>query len=244
MPKAGEMRARARFSLENSIFSQIWLTLLVYNLLATIIMGLPSTIGSALSKVSPAVAAAVGVPLVVCSILLSGPFTYALSRIFLRVAKGDKNIQVSDVFVGFKERFADSVILAFLRSFFIFLWSLLLIIPGIVKAYAYSMAFYIQQEDDGKKTWRQCLDESAELTNGYKSKLFWLDLSFIGWFILGLLCFGIGVLWVEIYHQEARAHFYEELKAIKYGVPEEKRTEESAPEDDVVFKDPLDEDDD
>ena len=239
MPTASEIRARARYSLDNSIFSQIWLMLLVYSLLVGVISGLPGTISTAISRISPVLAAALGVPLVICTILLSGPFEYAMSRIYLRVARDDKNIQVADVFIGFKECFAESVILQFLRALFIFLWSLLLIIPGIIKAYAYSMAFYIFQESDGKKTWRECLDESSELTNGYKGKLFWLDLSFIGWFILGALCFGIGILWVQVYHQQARACFDEELKAIKYGAPEE---EPASPvtddEDDVVFKDP------
>jgi len=238
-----QIRERARFSLENSIFSQIWLMLIVYGLLVSVISGLPGTISSAISRISPVFAAALGVPLMICSILLYGPFDYAVSRIYLRVAKGDKDIRVADVFIGFKECFAESVILEFMRSLFIFLWSLLLIIPGIIKAYAYSMAFFIFQESDGKKVWRECIDESKNLTDGYKGKLFLLDLSFIGWFILGFLCFGIGVLWVSVYHQEARAHFYEELKTIKYGAPETEETPASDAEDDVVFKDPEDDED-
>ena len=51
---------------------------------------------------------------------------------------------------------------------------------------------------------------------GYKGKLFCLDLSFIGWYIVGALCLGIGVLWVTPYHQTARANFYEALQA-EYG---------------------------
>ena len=243
MPTCSEFRARARFSLENSIFSQIWLMLIVYSLLVSVISGLPGTISTAISRISPVLAAALGVPLMICSILLYGPFDYAMSRIYLRVAKGDKNIQVSDIFLGFKTCFAESVILEFLRSLFVFLWSLLFIIPGIIKAYAYSMAFYIFQDSDGKKTWRECLDESNTLTNGYKGKLFLLDLSFIGWFILGALCFGIGLLWVGIYHAEARAHFYEELKVIKYSASEGEEAPASDAEDDVVFKDPEDDED-
>ena len=238
-----QIRERARFSLENSIFSQIWLMLIVYGLLVSVISGLPGTISSAISRISPVFAAALGVPLMICSILLYGPFDYAVSRIYLRVAKGDKDIRVADVFIGFKECFAESVILEFMRSLFIFLWSLLLIIPGIIKAYAYSMAFFIFQESDGKKAWRECIDESKNLTDGYKGKLFLLDLSFIGWFILGFLCFGIGVLWVSVYHQEARAHFYEELKTIKYGATEEPAAPQEA-EDEAVFKDPFEEEND
>ena len=243
MPTASEIRARARYSLENSIFSQIWLMLLVYSLLVSVIAGLPASIGSAVAR-NPALAAALSIPLTICTILLSGPFEYAMARIYLRVAGGNKDVSVSDVFVGFKECFAECVILQFVRSALIFLWSLLFIIPGIIKAYAYSMAFYISQESGGKKTWRECLEESKTLTDGYKGKLFCLDLSFIGWFILGALCFGIGILWVQVYHQQARAHFYEELKVIKYGASEVEDAPKAEGEDDVVFKDPFEEEDD
>ena len=244
MPRAFEIRARARYSLENSIFSQIWLTLLVYSLLVSVISGLPSSISTWVSRISPGLAVGLGVPLTIASVLLSGPFDYAMSRIYLRVAKGDKDVTVSDVFLGFKTCFAESVILEFMRALFTFLWSLLFIIPGIVKAYSYSMAFFILQESDGKKSWRDCLEESKTLTDGYKSKLFCLDISFLGWYILGLICFGIGVLWVDIYHAEARAHFYEQLKAIKYGVPETEEPSASDAEEDVVFKDPFEDDED
>ena len=103
--------------------------------------------------------------------------------------------------------------------------------------------YFIFQESDGKKAWRECIDESKNLTDGYKGKLFLLDLSFIGWFILGFLCFGIGVLWVSVYHQEARAHFYEELKTIKYGATEEPAAPQEA-EDEAVFKDTFEEEND
>ena len=49
--------------------------------------------------------------------------------------------------------------------------------------------------------------------NGKKGKLFCLDLSFIGWMIVGSLAFGVGTLWVTAYMQSARANFYEDIKA-------------------------------
>ena len=215
MPKSKIIREKARISLQRDLFSGVWMTLILCGMIASAIISIPSSF-SGLSYTHAAVAALVGVPGIVASILLGGPFSYALARMYHKVALGEK-VRIPDVFLGFKENFAGSLVLALMRSLFIWLWSLLFIIPGIVKSYAYSMAFFIQQESNGEKNWRTCLDESKELTYGYKGKLFGLDLSFIGWYIVGYLCFGVGALWVTAYHQEARAHFYEELKKIKYG---------------------------
>lgn len=209
-----EIRMRARESLERRLFGYVWLTLLVCSLIYGVIVGLPSFLSSLLTRVSPAVGALVGFPLFLVGLVLSGPMEYGLTRVFLKVARGNKKIDLAELFCGFREEIGESFLLGLLRSVFIFLWALLLIVPGIIKAYAYSMAFYIQQEAKDK-SWRVCLDESAALTDGYKGKLFLLDLSFIGWYLVGLLCLGVGMLWVSVYHAEARAHFYEELKKIK-----------------------------
>ena len=166
--------------------------------------------------------------------------TFGITGIYLRTAQNknkDGKINFSDLFLGFKNNFAESAVLYFMRNLFIFLWALLFIIPGIIKAYAYSMAFYIQQENKDKN-WRTCLDESAALTDGYKGKLFLLDLSFIGWYIVGFLCLFVGVLWVSAYHNMARAEFYEELKRIKFGTTE--TTTESDEEDSDPFFDSYD----
>ena len=71
---------------------------------------------------------------------------------------------------------------------FIFLWSLLLIVPGIIAAYRYSMAMFILLDDPDKSV-MQCIRESKEMTYGHKTELFVLDLSFIGWSILSVIPF-------------------------------------------------------
>ena len=103
------------------------------------------------------------------------------------------------------------LVLYILQFIYIFLWTLLLIIPGIVKSYSYSMAFYIMN-DHPEYTATQCLDESRRMMNGHKLDLFCLHLSFIGWIIVSILTCGIGVLWVDPYMQLSQANFYEELK--------------------------------
>ncbi len=88
-----------------------------------------------------------------------------------------------------------------------FLWFLLFIIPGIVKAYAYSMVPYILAENPriGAK---RAIMISNEMTKGYKFDMFVLDLSFLGWYILGLIAFVVGTLFVNPYYNATRAELY------------------------------------
>ena len=206
-----DIRAKARDTLEHSLFGSTWITLVIITVIFGVIVGLPGSIGELISGRNIALIASVGVIFFVLSILIEGPMEYGITRIFLGVVRKTKKADIKDMFIGYSEALTESVVLGLLRTVFIALWSLLLIIPGIIKAYAYSMAFYIQQDSDNKD-WRYCLDRSQEMMRGHKGKLFLLDLSFIGWYIVGALCFGVGILWVSVYHSVARAHFYEELR--------------------------------
>ena len=222
------IKDRAYADLEKRIFGYVWIMLILCALITSFVSSIPSLLSTLLSRFSPRIGSLLGVPLLICGCLVGGPMTFGMTGIYLRTAQGknkDGKINFSDLFLGFKNHFAESAVLYFLRNLFIFLWSLLFIIPGIIKAYSYSMAFYIQQENKDKN-WRTCLDESTALTDGYKGKLFLLDLSFIGWYIVGFLCLFVGVLWVSAYHNMARAEFYEELKRIKFGTGETESGEE------------------
>lgn len=130
---------------------------------------------------------------------------------FMAIARGGET-EIGRIFNGFKgEKLSKSLVLYLLESIYILLWSLLLIIPGIIKAYSYSMAFYIMN-DHPEYTAKQCLEESRRMMDGHKLDLFLLQLSFIGWIIVGALTFGIGMLWVEPYMQTATACFYDQIK--------------------------------
>ena len=87
---------------------------------------------------------------------------------------------------------------------------LLLIIPGVIKSYAYCMAPYINMNNENL-TAEECINQSMKLTDGYKMKLFLLDLSFIGWYLLGFITLGIGLLWVVPYHYIARIIVFEDI---------------------------------
>jgi uncharacterized membrane protein len=125
--------------------------------------------------------------------------------------KRSKHAQIEDLFDGFRH-FEHSLVLYIVRTLFIVLWSLLLIVPGIVAALRYSMAMYILH-DNPELTGMDALRRSKDLTKGYKGRLFGLYLSFIGWAILCIFTLGIGYLWLVPYIKVAEANFYEGLKA-------------------------------
>ena len=91
-------------------------------------------------------------------------------------------------------------------------WGLLLIIPGIIKSLAYSMTYFISK-DHPEYSIDECIEASKRMMDGHKGELFVLYLSFIGWFLLGILTLGIGYLWLIPYMDTTIAHYYEELKA-------------------------------
>lgn len=97
------------------------------------------------------------------------------------------------------------------RNIFLFLWTLLLIIPGIVKSYAYRMVPYILADNPNIGTMR-AIELSNRMTYGHKLDMFILDLSFIGWYILGALCFGIGIFFVKPYEHATNAELYLTLR--------------------------------
>lgn len=98
----------------------------------------------------------------------------------------------------------------FWRGLYIFLWSLLLVIPGIVATYSYAMTPYILAENP-KLTAREAIAASKELMRGNRWRLFCLNFSFAGWCLLCVLTLGIGNLWLCPYHEAAQAAFYREI---------------------------------
>jgi uncharacterized membrane protein len=105
------------------------------------------------------------------------------------------------------------------RSVLVFLWSLLLVIPGIVMSYAYSMVPYLMAENPGMG-YRRALELSKAMTWGHKLDMFVLDLSFIGWYLLGALALGLGAFFVFPYDNATKAELYQVLKqeALKKGL--------------------------
>ncbi|MGN0771566.1 MAG: DUF975 family protein [Christensenellales bacterium] len=212
-----QLRQNARNQLDNQLFGNKWMIMLVICLIPTLIDGL--------------LAATMYASFL--SLLIFGPFNYAIAKASYRIVKGEE-VKIVNVFDGFTDDFGKSFVLGLLYTIFVFLWSLLLVIPGIIMSYAYSMSYYLQQ--DGRYndlSAKQLLDKSREIMNGHKGQLFLLDLSFIGWYIVGALCLGVGTLWVNVYHQVARANFY------KCIIDEVDPVVESEEDGDVIDVDPF-----
>ncbi|MDN6639273.1 MAG: DUF975 family protein [Tetragenococcus sp.] len=145
-------------------------------------------------------------------------FTTAMGWTFLDILRGQKEVirPFKDIFRTFRAPYALAVLVIYLlTAVFRFLWGLLFIIPGIIKYYSYSQSYYIYY-DTYKNTgetpgYLDSITASRHLMNGFKAKLFFLDLSFIGWHILSLLTFGIGYLWLMPYIYATKSAFYQEL---------------------------------
>lgn len=94
-----------------------------------------------------------------------------------------------------------------LKGVYNFLWSLLLIIPGIVKFYSYRMVPYILADNPNIGA-KRAIDLSREMMDGNKFSMFVLDLSFIGWYLLGVLLFGVGIFLVNPYVNATESELY------------------------------------
>lgn len=179
------LKQRARDLLGNKIFGEQWMMMLLVCLVA-----------SAISGVFP--------------LVLMGPMSYGLALVFLQSARTGEKVKFEDVFKGFDD-VGENILLGLMQTLIVMLWSFLFIIPGIVKAYAYSMSFNIKV-DHPDWGWKQCLDESQRMMNGHKWELFVLNLSFIGWVLLCMLTMGFGSLWLVPYQQMTHTLFYQKLK--------------------------------
>ena len=138
------------------------------------------------------------------------PMSWGVAVAFLEVSRGNKP-DLGWLTRGYS-RFSEVFLTMLLREIYVGLWTLLLIVPGIVKSYSYAMTPYILQDDPDCK-YDDAICRSMSMMQGHKMDLFLLDLSFLGWAILCLLTLGIGFLFLSPYWQTTRAKFYEELVA-------------------------------
>lgn len=141
--------------------------------------------------------------------LIIVPLTLSLCIIFLGITKGTRP-EVKDLFSGYADLWS-AIKVQFFACLFILLWSLLFIIPGIIKAFSYSMAFYVLAENKGMSA-LEAIRKSKELMDGHKMDLFVLGLSFIGWSLVVAFTFGLAAIWVVPYMETTAANFYNSIK--------------------------------
>lgn len=134
---------------------------------------------------------------------------------FLLASKAEQNnesIPFSTLGMGFKSGIYINVIKTlFLRSLFIFLWTLCFIIPGIIRGYAYAFVPYILAENPNIPS-NRALELSKRMTDGEKMEMFFLDLSFILWWLLGCITCFIGFVFIAPYYNATHAELYHALK--------------------------------
>ena len=144
-------------------------------------------------------------------IILLPLFEFGVIQYFIHMARKEV-ASPKDLLAAFDSESLASVIILFLvKSIFISLWFLLLIAPGFIKACSYAMAVYILRDNPNMKP-LDALNKSKIMMDGHKWQYCCLILSFTGWFILSLLTFGIGLLWLIPYMKLSSANFYENLR--------------------------------
>ena len=142
------------------------------------------------------------------------PALVGAQRFFLRNL--NRPAEIKEIAYAYDNNYLETVKTIFMRDLFIFLWSLLLIVPGIIKSYEYRMIPYLMAEDP-TLTRQRAFEESKRMMTGQKWNTFVLDLSFLGWYILSALTLGIlAIFYVGPYQSLTNAALYEKLR---YGMP-------------------------
>lgn len=149
------------------------------------------------------------IPRYIATLLITLPITWGFTVLFLGVYRDGEEVKVEKLFDGFKDygRILGTTLLSYV---YIVLWTLLLIIPGIIKGYSYALTPFILKDHPELK-FNGAIEESMRLMDGRKMRLFVLDLTFIGWGLLCIITCGIASLWVQPYRYTAHAAFYQEV---------------------------------
>ncbi len=191
MKQAFDYRLAARQSLNEN-----WLTAAGFTL---VYMAISIVVSSILSKIHNSGS--------LIAVFLLLPMTWAYAVVWLDFFN-TKKLEFGYLKTGYNSRIFTTMAL---QTIYTYLWSLLLIIPGIIKGYSYAMTPYLLKENENLKN-NEAIELSMKMMDGHKMELFILDLTFIGWIILTILTFGLGSLWLSPYMYSARAHFYNDLK--------------------------------
>lgn len=243
---SAEMKTIARNALRDN-WQKVFIGMFVFYLLTSAIPGLinallpnpfPTTINELTGE---EVGATVGD---LYLIVLQGAFQVGMCSFMIAFFR-KRDIHPGYLFDGF-ENFLKSFCLLFVMGFFIFLWTLLLIIPGFIAAFRYSQAFYILA-DNPEKGVMECINESKAMMDGNKGRLFYTELSFFGWLLLAsvpqvildillphfgvlrvalTLIFSIPMMFVMIYMNTTQTVFYDLVSGNLIAKPEQSFADE------------------
>ena len=214
---ASELRLKARQSLKGNYWNAVLMAFLASIFGALIVNGgtfdldfkqeVPTILQDLPKIVARVLLAVIGTfsALSLVHLILGGVVQLGYAQYLLK--QQDREISaMKDLFSQF-DRFKDGFLQLFLRKLFVALWSLLLVIPGIYKSFAYSMTPFLMAEDPTLSA-RAAMRLSEEKMDGHKWELFCLELSFIGWILLAVITFGVGEIFLAPYMNAAFAAFY------------------------------------
>ena len=185
MVKISNIKKRAKYRLKRN-WGNAWGAVLLYLTLVTLI-------------------SCTGVGIAFISV-----FTVGYCAVYLSIIRTGK-AQMSELFCGWKDGFSPALVSGILVPMYLFFWSLLFIVPGIIKSFSYAMTPYIIL-DHPEMTASEAITESRRIMKGHKWRLFCLNLSFIGWHILGILTLGILYIYIIPFMAAANASFYDAIK--------------------------------
>ena len=144
-------------------------------------------------------------------IFITGPLSIGFSNAFKALFQvGNPNIAQNTLHFAL-DNYLHKVWVYLLMEIKIFLWSLLFLVPGIIKSFAYILTPYIAAENPEMSA-SECIAQSEMLMYGHKAEMFMLYLSFLGWMLLCILSFGIGFIWLGPYLETAKAAFYADIR--------------------------------
>jgi len=192
--------------------SKLVLTYFVFELLMAGFSGLTATGASFNDPTSTKVAftaALVSAGGAIIAALFEGPVFLGLIQAIKDNLEG-KEAKVGTLFSKFNN-IAKTFLVSLLTALYLCLWSLLFVIPAIIKSYSYSLVYYIHLEDD-KLSAKECITKSRKMMDGHKWELFCLEFSYIGWYFLSIFTFGILLFWVLPKVETAKYLFYKELR--------------------------------
>lgn len=221
------IRAHARYLLDDNILGKDWIKgacthimidfiigLLAYLLYATFIINLIILFftifltNSVILAYFLATMALLAIPLSLSVII--GPISVGIASVYIDLVRGNGQIKIRKFFCGFRNFFSNAV-LAVMCIVQVALWSFFFIIPGIYVAYSYALVFHVKKDNPNYR-WKQCLDESERLMEGNRWNLFKLQVSHIGWFLLGLAFILVGSYWAMPYYHTSIALFYDQVR--------------------------------
>lgn len=201
------LKQNARKSLEGK-WGETLVVLLLFGIITAAAGTVDMSLGKAIFGSSEINGIEYNTSLSIITLVVSCLIGLGYTSYFLKVSRGETPT--------FKELFSKTnlfvpfFLLSLLMGIFVTLWSLLLIVPGIIAGLSYSQASKIMLDNE-KMDAMECLRKSKELMKGHKWEFFKLELSFIGWMLLGLLTCGILYFWLTPYMTVTECNYYNEL---------------------------------